>query len=68
MFVQWGFLLLIGVLTYAFYEEAERYKVKGKEHTGYNLGVSLVTPLEKLEDIVNGNDEQLRRARPAAAR
>ena len=48
-----GTFRLMGVLTHAFYDEAEKETVLGLPNTYFNLGVSLVTPVTKVEDILN---------------
>jgi hypothetical protein len=55
-------LYLLGVLAFAFPELEELRKMPGNEiQAFYNLGVSLVTPIERVVDIVNSDEEQRRR-------
>jgi len=65
VFLYWGSFFLIGVLTHAFYEEADRAVREGRAERHYNLGVSLVTPIPKVEDILNSDKEKTRRSRSA---
>ena len=47
-----GSFFLVGVLTYAFGDEAEKVVIEGTSSSYYNLGVSLVTPVRKVEEII----------------
>ena len=52
---------LLGVLAFAYPDLEELRKVRGKEDAYYNLGISLVVPVEKLMDIVDSESEKKRR-------
>jgi hypothetical protein len=51
----------LGVLVFSYPAEEELKKVKGVEGAYYNLGLSLVVPIEKLEEIVDSKEEKDRR-------
>lgn len=51
----------LGVLVFSYPAEEELKKVQGIEDAYYNLGLSLVVPIEKLEEIVDSKGEKDRR-------
>jgi hypothetical protein len=55
-------LYYLGVLTFGYPTLEELRKVRGTEHAYYNLGLSLVTPIEKVVDILNSEKEAKRRS------
>lgn len=57
-----GFLIFIGVLTYGFADEAERFSTAQRDQVYYNHGVSLVTPAVKLEEIMKKDTKKRRQA------
>lgn len=58
-------LTLIGVLTFAYPSIEELRIVKGYNEYYYNLGMSLVAPIEKAVEIINSDSERDRRSRPS---
>jgi len=54
-------LYALGVLVFSYPAAEELMKVKSVENAYYNLGLSLVVPIEKLAAIVDSKDEKDRR-------
>ena len=56
-----------GVLTFSYPAREELRRVKDEENAYYNLGLSLVTPIEKVVDILTSEKERERRDRGVEA-